>query len=419
MTAQLSRERIMQAAQRLYNRCDQLAEISALDNGVLRAYLTPEHQQANTLVVSWMVSEGMRSWVDQAGNVWGRYASANPHAKRLIIGSHLDTIPNAGKYDGIVGVLAGIELVALLNAKSTALPFHLDIVGFADEEGVRFGKTLLGSAAIAGGWQPEWQTLADADGITMAQAFSTFGLVAEDVHRATLNPEALLGYWELHIEQGPVLEEQGLAVGIVTGIAGARRFNITVTGHAGHAGTVPMTLRQDATVGAAEMVQTIEQLAIDHGLVATVGQFAVKPGGVNVIAGQAVFSLDIRSDDDALRDRVVEKITSAIQAIAARRKLTVSLEQTHAANAVLCDHAFRQLFSLACQQMTASSFSLVSGAGHDAMAVASICPVAMLFMRCKKGISHHPDESITVEDTAVALTVLEQALLSLSNQYKT
>lgn len=409
---------MMQSAERLLARCKQLAEISALSTGILRAYLTPEHQRANQLVSEWMQAEGMQSWVDEAGNVWGRYQSANQSAKRLIIGSHLDTVPNAGRYDGILGVLAGIELIASLQAQKIPVPFNIDVVGFGDEEGYRFGKTLLGSEAIAGGWHADWALLKDAQGITMAEAFQQFGLDATNAANAVLNAEELIGYWELHIEQGPLLEAKDLAVGVVTGIAGARRFHITVTGHAGHAGTVPMALRQDATVGAAEMVQMIEQLAIKHKLVATVGKFSVKPGGVNVIAGEATFSLDIRSEDDQLRDVVIEKIKILCAEIAKRRKLTIHIEQTHSANAVLCDPAFMQLMGDACQKVTGSNFQLISGAGHDAMAVAALCKVAMLFMRCAKGISHHPDESVTVEDTSIALQVLTQAMLDLAASYK-
>jgi len=400
----------MQNAERLLNRCDQLAQLSALETGILRAYLTPEHQQANQLVGEWMAAAGMKSWVDAAGNVWGSYASKKAEAKTLIIGSHLDTVPNAGRYDGILGVLAGIEIVDSLRQQKIDLPFNISVVGFADEEGYRFGKTLLGSEAISGGWDSSWADLSDADGVKMADAFNAFGLDADKVRQAALNADELLGYWELHIEQGPVLEQQDLAVGVVTGIAGARRFNTTVTGHAGHAGTVPMTLRQDATVGAAEMVQTIEALAIENNLVATVGKFSVKPGGVNVIAGQAEFSLDIRSEDDALRDKVVTDIESALADIAQRRNLSVSLEQTHSAPAALCDAAFMQIFTEASETVTASQYSLVSGAGHDAMAVAQLCPVAMLFMRCEKGISHHPAEAVTLEDTVIALAVFEQAV---------
>jgi allantoate deiminase len=408
----------MQSAERLLARCKQLAEISALSTGILRAYLTPEHQRANQLVSEWMQAEGMRSWVDEAGNVWGRYQSINNSAKRLIIGSHLDTVPNAGQYDGILGVLSGIELINNLQAQAVQLPFHLDVVGFADEEGYRFGKTLLGSEAIAGGWDEDWAHLRDAKGISMAAAFELFGLDVNKTPNAVLNADELIGYWELHIEQGPILEAEDLAVGIVTGIAGARRFNLTVIGRAGHAGTVPMNLRQDATVGAAEMVQVIEHLAIANQLVATVGKFSVKPGGVNVIAGEANFSLDIRSEDDQLRDAVVDKIKTALNSIAMKRGLKLLIEQTHSANAVLCDHEFMQILGSACQKVTGSNFQLISGAGHDAMAVATLCKVAMLFMRCDKGISHHPDESVTVQDTAIALQVLTQAVLDLAASYK-
>ncbi|MDO8826877.1 allantoate amidohydrolase [Methylophaga sp.] len=403
----------MDHAKRLLERCDQLAQISALESGILRAYLTPEHKQANRLVAQWMQQAGMTSWSDPAGNIWGRYASASPDAKTLVIGSHLDTVPNAGRYDGIFGVLAGIELVDSLNTKRVQLPFNIDVVGFGDEEGYRFGATLLGSEAIAGGWKDSWNSLCDAGGISLEQAFVDFGLDVNDIPMAQLDAEQLIGYWELHIEQGPVLEQQDLAIGVVTGIAGARRFNFTINGFAGHAGTVPMDLRQDALAGSAEMILAIEQLAIKHGVVATVGKISVIPGAVNVIAGRAVFSLDIRSDNDQLRDDVLLKITQQAQQIAAARNLQVTIEQTHNASAVLCDADFMALFDRASKKITGSSYRLVSGAGHDAMAMDRLCKVGMLFMRCEKGISHHPAEAVTYSDTVIALQVFEQAVQEL------
>lgn len=403
----------MDHAKRLLERCDQLAQISALESGILRAYLTPEHKQANRLVAKWMQQAGMTSWSDPAGNILGRYASASPDAKTLVIGSHLDTVPNAGRYDGILGVLAGIELVDSLHTKHVQLPFHIDVVGFGDEEGYRFGATLLGSEAIAGGWKQSWNSLCDANGISLEQAFMDFGLDVKQVPTAQLDADQLIGYWELHIEQGPVLEQQDLAVGVVTGIAGARRFNFTVKGHAGHAGTVPMDLRQDALVGCAEMTLAIEQLAIANAVVATVGKISVIPGAVNVIAGQAVFTLDIRSDNDQLRDDVFLKIKHQAEQIATARNLQLIVEQTHNASAVLCDEDFMSLFDRASTKITGSSYRLVSGAGHDAMAMAKLCKVGMLFMRCEKGISHHPDEAVTHSDTAIALQVFEQAVQEL------
>ncbi len=403
----------MDQAERLLQRCDELARVSGLESGILRAYMTPEHLRANRIVSGWMQAAGMHSWFDQAGNIWGRYPSADAKAKTLIIGSHLDTVPNAGKYDGILGVLAGIELVDDLNKNQVQLPFHLDVVGFADEEGYRFGAALLGSHAIAGNWKPDWNQLTDRNGITLSAAFAESGFDIEAVADAALDSSNLLGYWELHIEQGPVLEDLNLPVGVVTGIAGARRFELIVTGQAGHAGTVPMDLRQDALVAAAEVIQAIETLAVENKIVATVGRISAKPGGVNVIPGEVRFSLDVRSENDQLRDRVIVMIEDQMKAVCERRGLRYQIEETHAAAAVRCDEGFMNIFSTAIKACGYDVHRLVSGAGHDAMALASVCKVAMLFMRCKKGISHHPDESVTVADTAVSLTVLKQALFAL------
>ena len=407
----------MTSAERLLQRCDELAQISSLESGVLRAYLTPQHQQANQRVIGWMTQAGMDSWQDQAGNIWGRYSSSHVDAKVLIIGSHLDTVPNAGKYDGILGVLAAIELVDDLHRNNIQLPFHIEVVGFGEEEGYRFGAALLGSHAVAGSWKSEWLQLQDKQGVTLAQAFEAFGLDAESVPQAARDPDAILGYWELHIEQGPVLEDLNLPMGIVTGIAGARRFEFTLTGSAGHAGTVPMHLRRDALVGAAEIIQAIEQLAIEHRVVATVGRIQAHPGGVNVIAGEVKFSLDIRSDNDQQRDKAFAQIEQQAQHICQQRQLQFQLNQTHAAPAVECAPEFMQVFQSALEKTGLGVTRLASGAGHDAMAMASLCKVGMLFLRCDRGISHHPDEAVTQADVVTGLVVLRSALDEFTQSY--
>ena len=403
-----------QAAGLVMERLQELGQVSQSDVCLDRRYLTNEHRRANALVADWMTDSGLSHWQDAAGNLWGRLESATPNAPRLIMGSHLDTVPNGGKYDGMLGVLAPITLASLCRQAGLDLPFHLDIVGFGDEEGTRFGSTLLGSRALTGSWPEQWAGLTDENGISLAQAMSEFGLSFHDVGKAAIDPQTLLGYIELHIEQGPVLEHNDLPVGVVTGIAGARRFEFTVTGFAGHAGTVPMPMRHDSLAAASEMILLIEQVAHAQDLVATVGRIENRPNGVNVIAGKTTFSLDIRSENDEHRDLILEQILQGICDIASRRNVQVEHKQTHSAPAVKCAQQFQDILSSAIAQSGFTPLSLSSGAGHDAMAMAQICPVAMLFTRCEKGISHHPGEAIVTEDIEASLRVLFETIKQLA-----
>jgi allantoate deiminase len=401
------------AYQRALQRCQILAGFSELQGGILRQYLSVQHQQANQQVAEWMSELGMRTWQDPVGNIWGRWAATDPQAKSLIIGSHLDTVTNAGAYDGILGVMIGIELVALLQQQQRKLPFHLDIVGFADEEGTRFGCTLIGSSALAGHFDPRWLEKRDQNGISMAQAMAKFGLDPNLVEQASLSAENIIGYWEAHIEQGPVLENREAPVGVVTAIAGARRAKVRFTGQAGHAGTTPMALRKDSVAAAAEWVCHVEQLtaAKADGEVATVGQFNVLHGSVNVIAGVCELSLDVRAQSDKHRDKLIDELEQAAHKIGQQRAIEVSFNWYHSAPAVECDAVQLPLFVAAAEQCGYSAPLLPSGAGHDAMALASLCPVNMLFLRSPEGISHHPDERVIAEDVGAAIAVLWRALL--------
>ncbi|TBR37938.1 allantoate amidohydrolase [Marinomonas agarivorans] len=399
-------------AHQVMQRCEELSRLSQSPDYLDRRYLSEEHTAANQLVSNWMQQAGMQTWQDAAGNIWGRYQSTNPQAKTLLMGSHLDTVPNGGKYDGMLGVIAPISLIGALHEAGITLPFHLDVVGFGDEEGTRFGSTLLGSRALTGQWPAEWATLPDKDDITLAQAMANFGLDFQKIPNATLQPETLLGYLEVHIEQGPVLEQADLPVGVVSAIAGAKRFQIHLSGMAGHAGTVPMSLRQDSLCAASEMILAIERLAKQHDVVATVGRVENSPNGVNVIAGTTQFSLDIRSADDQTRDTALADILQDLHHIAEARNITLTMEQTHSASAVQCEPALQKLLTESIEKSGYQPLTLLSGAGHDAMAIADICPIAMLFVRCDKGISHHPAEAIQQDDVATALAVLEQTLLT-------
>lgn len=401
-------------AEKVMHWCDQLAAISSHPENISRFYLTPEHKRCNELVAQWMQDAGMETWVDAAGNLCGRYDGKNPCAKTLILASHLDSIPNAGAYDGILGVLVAIAVVEQFYQNDITLPYAIDIIGFGDEEGTRFGSTLLGSRAVAGTWNPAWWELTDRAGISLKQAFIDFGLDPDNIHSAARNPDDLLAYLEVHIEQGPVLENENLALGIVTAIAGARRFSIDIEGYAGHAGTVPMPMRKDALVGAALGVVLVENIANEFNVVATVGKIECGPGAVNVIPGHATFTIDIRSGDDQLRDQAFAKIQHELDMICLNRNLVARWTEIHNAPAVVCADWIQALQSSVLRDMNLHPYTLMSGAGHDAMAMADICDVAMYFVRCKGGVSHHPDESVTVDDVALAIDALSNTLQKLA-----
>ncbi|MBZ2163110.1 allantoate amidohydrolase [Alteromonas stellipolaris] len=402
------------AAALVMARCEALGSLSQNPTCLDRRYLTEQHKLANQLTSGWMIEAGMTTWQDSVGNIWGRYTSAVPNAPRLIIGSHLDTVPNGGKYDGMLGVVAPVTLMAIFSGEGRQFPFHIDIVGFCDEEGTRFGTTLLGSRALTGKWQDEWRRLKDEDGISLEDAMKNFGLDFDAINSATIAQTDLLGYLELHIEQGPVLEQENLPVGVVNAIAGAKRFSLTVTGMAGHAGTVPMSMRHDALCASAEMILAVESISQQRpGVVATVGKIENAPNGVNVISGRCQFSLDIRSEEDTLREAALAEILQKINDIAVLRNVELKIEQTHSAPAVHCDSALQNTLLKGVTEAGIEPKVLASGAGHDAMAMAEICPVAMLFTRCKGGISHHPAESITTDDVAASLAVMHHSLRTL------
>ncbi len=409
------RDPIVVDAAEILSRCDHLGSITAVPGIVHRAYLTPEHAAANAVTAAWMADAGMTTWTDQAGNIVGRYEGSNPHAPTLLLGSHLDTVPDAGRYDGPLGVMLAIGVVSRLHARGERLPFAIDVYGFGDEEGTRFGSTLLGSRAVAGTWDPRWWELRDSDGVSLVEAFQAFGLDPSRVGEAARDAPTVLGYLEAHIEQGPYLEEAGRPLGVVSAIAGARRFQLTITGKAGHAGGVPMERRRDALVGASRAVLDIERLAREMDCVATVGMIEVAPGAANVIPGEATFSLDVRAATDEGRDACWRAIQDAIQEFCQERRLTFAIDETHSAPA---EAPAPRLVDAVCSGIAATGDAdplvLLSKAGHDAMAVAALCDWAMMFIACTGGVSHHPDEAVTAADVAVALDAFEAAVLSLA-----
>ncbi len=403
-----------QAALQVLARCDVLAAISESPEGLTRVYLSPEHLRANRQVGEWMQAVGMQVWQDTVGNICGRYEGRQLDAPAILLGSHLDTVRNAGRYDGMLGVLTALEVVGYLHRHQQRLPVAIEVIGFADEEGTRFGITLLGSKGVTGRWPVEWLNTTDADGISVAQAMVRAGLDPMDIGQSARAANAFCAYLELHIEQGPCLENAGLALGVVTDINGARRLQCQFTGLAGHAGTVPMGQRQDALAGAAEWMCAVEALTAAQGehLVATVGTLTCLPGAVNVIPGQVRLTLDIRGPNDRGVNDLLTRLLAEAEAIATRRGITFTAEGFYRIKATACDSALQQCISQSISQVQGRCLALPSGAGHDAIAMAECWPVGMLFVRCKGGVSHHPDESVTSSDVAVAIQAYLEAVLT-------
>jgi allantoate deiminase len=392
---------------RILDRIDRLAAISEDAPRLTRTYLTDAHRQANELVADWMREAGMAVRTDAVGNIIGRYEGRTPGLPALMIGSHLDTVRDAGKYDGMLGVIVGIEGVAALHAAGERKDFALEVVGFANEEGARFGATLTGSRAIASTLDAAQLANRDSEGVTMAEAMRGFGLDPAKIGAAARRREELLAYVEVHIEQGPVLEAHDLPLGVVTAISGATRLMVELTGLAGHAGTVPMTQRQDALAAAAEAILAVERHCQGTtGLVGTVGRIEAMPGAINVIPGSARFTIDIRAEQDVDRTAAVGRVLDELAHIAKRRRIGVDVKRLHEAPSCRCESALMAMLERAVEAGGLPSMRLPSGAGHDAMAIAAIADVAMLFVRCKAGISHNPAESITAVDAALAAETL-------------
>ena len=392
--------------QRIWDRCEALARCSSQADGLTRVFLSAEQRAANDLVLGWMREAGMSARLDEIGNCAGRYEGERPGLPCLMLGSHLDTVRDAGKYDGMLGVVAAIECVHALHARGKRLPFAIEVLGFADEEGARFGATLLGSRAIAGTLDPTVLDNVDADGIRMREALARFGLDPARIARAARARGDVLAYAELHIEQGPVLEAEGLPVGVVTAINGANRLLVEIDGMAGHAGTVPMRLRRDALAAGAECVLAIEaRCASVPELVGTVGRLTASPGATNVIPGKVSFTIDLRSPRDADRLAAVAEIRQAIQDIGARRDVALRISPTHEGATSACAPWLREQIGRAIAAEHLPVRELPSGAGHDGMALVGLTDIGMLFVRCKGGISHNPAEAISLEDVDVSARV--------------
>ncbi|HEV3009867.1 MAG TPA: allantoate amidohydrolase [Burkholderiales bacterium] len=392
---------------RIMERCDALARHSELSGGLTRVFLSPEARAATDKVLGWMREAGMQAKLDAIGNAAGRYEGERPGLPCLMLGSHLDTVRDAGRYDGMLGVISALECVHALNSGKRKLPFAIEVIGFGDEEGVRFGTTLLGSRAVAGIFDERSLETKDQSGKSMSAALQDFGLDPKRIPEVSRTKGQVLAYAELHIEQGPVLEAEGLPVGVVTAINGFSRLRVTLRGAAGHAGTVPMKLRRDALAGAAECVLATEKIANGHAeLVGTVGRIEAKPGAINVIPGEVTFTVDVRAPQDPLRNDAVAAIHSQIEQISKKRKLDCEIETLQEFGVTTCAPWLMDQLDRAVARQGYDVRRLPSGAGHDGMALGAITDICMLFVRCKGGISHNPLESITKEDADAGVRVL-------------
>jgi allantoate deiminase len=384
-------------------RCDALAAFSDDDGRLTRRFATPAWRAAGDAVEGWMRAAGMATRRDAIGNVIGRVEGGG--AGTFVLGSHLDTVVDAGRYDGPLGVLVAIACAQRLRDEGRELSFALEVVGFADEEGVRYGTAYLGSAAFAGTLDRGLLERTDANGISMADAIAAIG--GDPAALTSARRDDLVGYCEVHIEQGPVLEDEDVPVGVVTAIAGQTRARVTFAGSPGHAGTVPMDRRHDALPAAAEWILAVEAAArAAEGLVATVGDARIDPGAANVIPGQVILALDVRHADDAARAAATDELRRRADAIARARDLRSAWTPMQDSAAVACSPRLAEALAEAVTAAGRRVVRLRSGAGHDAVAMAAVAPVAMLFVRCAGGISHHPAESVAAEDVAVAIEVL-------------
>jgi len=406
--------------ERLLERAAALALHSDAADHYTRTYLTPAHRAAARQIEEWMRAAGMATRVDAVGSVIGRYEAAAPGARTLLMGSHFDSVRNGGRYDGVLGILVPIACVAELAGRRERLPYAIEVAAFADEEGARFQTSFLASRALVGRFDPSWLERRDGDGITLAEAMRAAGLDPARAADARIDTAALGAYVEVHIEQGPVLLGEGRALGVVTTIAGGTRHTLRVRGTAGHAGTVPMAMRHDALAAAAEMVLAVEQrCGVGGTLVGTVGILKVRDGTGNVIPGEVEFSADIRAGDDATREAAERDVFARCEEIARRRGVALERMRTHHVHAVPCAAWLQDAIADAIEKSGAeppggTARRLPSGAGHDAMILAEVTGVGMLFVRCGAGgVSHNPAETIAAGDGAAAQAALLHFLRAL------
>ena len=414
---------IARAARTVMDRCDLLAGFSEEPDRLTRRFATPPMLQIHDTISSWLRNIGMTVEIDAISNLIGRYecrGEACSRSQTLLLGSHLDTVRNAGKYDGLLGVMVALACLERLHARGEHLPFSIELIGFADEEGLRYRSVYIGSKAITGTFEPDDLNLLDEDGISLADAVSAIGGNPDPqvLRTPRWSRSELLGYCEVHIEQGPVLEAHNLPLAVVSSIVGQKRILLQFTGESGHAGTLPMTLRRDALCAAAEFVLAVETLGRSiPGLVATVGQLQVHPGASNVVPNQVQLSVDIRHENDSWREQCAHHLNERAQHICAERGIGLEWQVILNSQTTACSPKLIQRWQQALTQAGLSVFPLPSGAGHDGVAMSTLADIAMLMVRCEGGISHHPAEAVLEDDVAAAIAVLERFLLLTAQEF--
>lgn len=403
-------------AEAVLGRCDLLADYTEEPGRITRRFLCEPMRGVHQRIGDWMTEAGLSHRVDPVGNLVGRLAAAD-ECPTLLVGSHLDTVPGGGRYDGVLGVMIGLAVAEAL--RGVRLPFHLDVIGFSEEEGIRYNKPYLGSSGAAGVFRAEWLDRTDADGVALRDAIRSFGLDADRTTAAGYAASEVLGYVEPHLEQGPMLETRGAPVGVVSAISGQSRLRIEFVGEAGHAGTTPMAGRRDALASASGFVCRVRELAesID-GLRATVGRLAVTPNAPNVIPERVEMSLDVRHEDDGVRERAISSLLDEADRIARDADVTARVIERTSQRAVAVESGLADLMASAVEEVGAPALRLPSGAGHDAVAMAESFPIAMLFVRHPGGVSHHPDERVDRDDVAVAIDVLTRFVLRLADRVR-
>jgi len=404
--------------ERIWSRLHELSQFGKQENGgVTRFSFTEEERKAKNLVISYMQEAGMAVTEDAAGNIVGRKEGRCTDLPSVLVGSHIDSVPNGGIFDGPLGVIAGIEVIQTMAEQGIETDHPIEVMAFTDEEGSRFGLGMIGSRALAGTLRPEHLQQKDADGVTIEQAMKTAGLDPIRISEAARAPQSVKAYIELHIEQGKVLEQQKLPAGIVTGIAGPLWTEWTLTGEAGHAGATPMAIRKDPLMAAVKIMQYIDEETKKYpSAVATIGQLSVKPGGVNVIPGQAKFTVDLRDIKESVRDEIEQKIKTYAYTLCREKDIDLKIETLQRVEPAPCSEEIQSFIEQACRKAGVRPFSLPSGAGHDGMQFKHFCPTGMIFIRSKNGISHNPEEWSSKEDCGIGTNILYETILELSKR---
>jgi allantoate deiminase len=408
------------AAERVVERCGLLATFTDQPGEVTRVFCSPAMKMAHETISGWMQAADMNCELDAVGNLIGKFGSHENERPIFVIGSHLDTVINAGRFDGTLGALLGLAVVEVIREANMELNFDVHVVGFSEEEGVRYSFPFIGSLGIVGQLDSTALSCVDADQVSMKDALAQFGCDVDQINSASYQDRPVVGFMEAHIEQADLLQESDVSVGVVSAIAGQTRATIKLLGQAGHAGTLLHDRRRDALAGAAELILKIESIGQQTpGLFATVGKVDAQPGLSNVISGQTELRLDLRHESDEIRKSAFDKIKSSIKSIADSRNLEAHIESAHHTPATPMNDDLTEQVNLAVGDAGLPAKSMVSGAGHDAMIMARIAPSCMLFVRCRDGISHHPDEYVSPEDIFAVLKVMVQSLIRISNQHST